>query len=151
MHTSDHLRAVPPIRSGEADHAGSAGVLFPQVDGRRSTTITGRAILADAAAAVDPDLERQIRSCAGWRSGYMELVREITVASAAGQEASLAIARAGLESMRSQLVVERGDQVAPLDHALGALEPSQELGSGHVQGTAQPVTCLLYTSPSPRD
>jgi hypothetical protein len=142
MHTSDHLRAVPAIRSGEAAHSGSGGVVFPEVEGRRSTTVTGRAILADAAAAVDPDLERRIRSCGGWRSGYMELLREVTLASGAGRESSLAIARAGLESMRSQLVVEHGDRLATLDEALEALEPSHELGTGRILGTGQPVRTL---------
>ena len=70
------------------------GVAFPEVDARRSTTATGRAILADAAAAVDRDLEGRIRAAGSWRADYLGVLRELTIASAE-RTSSLAIARAG--------------------------------------------------------
>jgi hypothetical protein len=135
------VRAASPSGPGE-DHLGAvAGVSFPEVDGRRSSTATGRAILADAAGAVDRALAQRIRTCGDWRSDYTELVRELTVASANG-ESSLAIARAGLESMRSRLVVEHGAELSSLDGALEAIEPPLTLGTGQVRGPAQPVKTL---------
>jgi hypothetical protein len=133
---------VAPAGERAGERAARAdGVSFPLLDGRRSTSATGRAILADAAAAVDRDLERRIRSCREWRSDYMGFVRELTLACAE-RTAALAIAGAGLQSMRSRLVVEHGGGLASLDEALESIEPAGELGSGQIHGTAQPVSTL---------
>jgi len=140
MDGARQARVSSPIGAGGHPRAG-AGVTFPEVDGRRSTSATGRAILADAAAAVDPALERRVRSCGQWRSDYMGLLRELTVASS-GRESSLAIAEAGLASMRRHLVVESAEGVASLDDALHALEPAFELGAGEVRGTSRPQRSL---------
>jgi hypothetical protein len=135
------VRAASPSGPSEDHPAEVGGVSFPLLDGRRSSTATGRALLADAAGAVDPALGERIRACGDWRSDYMELVRELTVASAT-RESSLAIARAGLESMRSRLVLEHGAELTSLDGALAAIEPSLKLGTGQVHGAAQPVSTL---------
>ncbi len=140
MENPGQLEVVSPPGRGE-DLAAATGVCFPEIDGRRSTSATGRAIFADAAGAVDPALELRIRSCAEWRSNYSGLVRELTAASA-GREAPLTIARAGLESMRTRLVVEHGDRLSSLDDALRAIEPSHALGSGQIHGVAQPLRTL---------
>src|SRR5690349_15345388 len=105
------------------------GVAFPQVESRRSTTVTTRAILADAAGAVDRDLETRVRASRSWRDDYLGVLRELTSASAE-RDSSLAIARAGLASMRTRLTFERGSRVVSLDDALEAFEPSLTLGTG---------------------
>ncbi|MGO8904723.1 MAG: hypothetical protein ACLQMH_03780 [Solirubrobacteraceae bacterium] len=141
MESTGHHRVVSA--SGPAEQAGDAGggVSFPQEGGRRSTSATGRAIFADAAAAVDPDLAERILQCSDWRDEYLQLLRELTVASAAGGSA-LAIARAGLESMRSRLVAERGGRESSLEDALGQFEPVREIGTGRIHGDEAPVTTL---------
>ena len=132
--------AAPPASgSGQSDLG--IGVCFPEVDGRRSTTATGRAILADAAAADDAALAQQVLSCAQWRSDYVALLRELTLACADG-ESSLAIARAGLESMRSRLLVERAGERLRLGDALEALEPELELGTVLFEGAQRPADAL---------
>jgi hypothetical protein len=128
-------------RAATAGGEAGGGVSFPLLDGRRSTSATGRAILADAAGAVDAALQQRIRSCSEWRSDYMALVRELTLACAE-REASLAIADAGLRSMRSRLVVEHRGGTASLDDALATIEPCDELGTGEIHGTAQPLRTL---------
>ena len=68
-------------RSHPSRRTAREGVSFPSVDGRRSTSATGRAILADAARAADPELAERILTCKDWRRGYAPLVRELTAAS----------------------------------------------------------------------
>ncbi len=117
------------------------GVAFPQVNARRSTTATGSAILADAAAAVDRDLEGRIRAGGSWRTDYLGVLRELTIASAE-RTSSLAIARAGLTSMRTHLEFERDARAVSLDDALEAFAPSLTLGTGEVRGAAPAVEGL---------
>jgi hypothetical protein len=103
--------------------------------------LTGRAILADAAGAVDRDLETRVRASRSWRDDYLGVLRELTSASAE-RDSSLAIARAGLASMRTRLTFERGSRVVNLDDALDAFEPSLTLGTGEILGTAPAVRVL---------
>jgi len=132
------------MSAGAADRAheiGDQGVSFPEVDGRRSTTATCRAILADAAAAVDPALQERIGSCTRWRRDYVEHLRELTALSA-GREPALAIAHGGVQSMRTRLSMERGGRTVSLAHALQSFEPSVAFGTGRVSGSERPVTAL---------
>ena len=115
------------------------GVAFPQLDGRRSTTRTLRAVLADAAGAIDPALEQSVLGCEGWRSDYVELLHELTAACGRSPEAATAAADAGLASMRSRLVFERAGSERPLERALETIEPNAAHGTGVIAGTAPPV------------
>ena len=118
-----------------------AGVTFPVVDGKRRTTPVGRAVLADAARAVDPELGRRIEATANWRSGYMGAVRDLTAASARSADTALGIARAGLDSARERLVFDREGREVPLA-ATGAVAPAIGLGTETVAGEAPAVTEL---------
>lgn len=111
------------------------------IDGSRSTTATGRGILADAARVVDAGLAERIESASNWRSGYVSSVRELTEASALTPQSSLAIADAGLASMRERMVFERGGETLELEHALSA-GGGERLQSGEIRGTAAPITEL---------
>jgi len=125
-------------RAQPAQRAGARGVLeFPAEDGRRSTTATTRAILADAARAADPELAERIAACSSWRSDYAQLLRALT-SLAAEPSRALPIARAGVGSMRKRLVLETGGGEIPLAEALGAPGPEERLGSGEIHGTAEP-------------
>ena len=123
-------------------HARDLGPLrFPELDGRRSTTATGRAILADAARAADVELAGRIEACGSWRREYAPLLRALT-ALAAEPERARAIARAGLDSMRARLVLEDGDGDTPLAHALQATPEAKAPGSGEIQGSGTPAARL---------
>ena len=140
MAGSTSIRAAAPTAGSAQEHLG-LGVAFPEVGGRRSTTMTGRAILADAAAAVDLELAQRIRASKRWREEYIDAVRELTVRSIEG-EASLAIARAGLASMRQQIAFERGSGAVSIGHALEQSEPLFELDTRVTRGRTRPVTTL---------
>ncbi|MGB3098122.1 MAG: hypothetical protein WBB30_02400, partial [Solirubrobacterales bacterium] len=120
-----------------------SGVLFPEVEGRRSTMETGRAIFADAAAPIDKGLAERISSCAKWRGEYLVHVRDLTAASAADANAPVQIASAGLDSMRARMTFERDGQVIPVSGAgspgLGRENMTETLT---IKGTGTPIEQL---------
>jgi hypothetical protein len=119
-----------------------AGVSFPVVDGRMSSTATCRELLADAAAAADPALELEIRATADWRRDYASHLRALTQLSAdAGR--SLDIAEAGLESMRARIrwTDERSEPITLKDALAEAPQPAA-LSTGTFTGTAEPIESL---------
>jgi hypothetical protein len=142
MSTDADVRVAPagvrePTRAEVRD-----GVSFPPIDGKRSTSATGRAILADAARAADPDLAEQILAAKNWRNRYAALIRQLTAASISDGQCATATARAGLESMRSRLTFVEHDHETTLDDALAEVQPAYELGTGAIRGAARPVTGL---------
>jgi hypothetical protein len=120
---------------------GLGALSFPEVDGRRSTTATGRAILADAARAADAELAARIERCGSWRREYAPLLRALTALSAEPQNAR-AIAHAGLESMRGRLVLEGDGVRTPLAEALEETHGAPAPGTGEIQGSAPRATRL---------
>ena len=68
-------------------------------------------------------------------------MRELTLACA-HPDAALAIAAAGLESMRSSLVVAGAGEAVPLARALDTLEPAGELGTELITGASRRVRTL---------
>jgi hypothetical protein len=120
------------------DREGGEGVAFPLADGRRSTSAVLQAVLGDAAARIDPELGERARACAEWRSGYVELLHDLTAACGRAPGASIAAAEAGLSSLRGRLVFERGGETAVLEDALQA-PPARPLGTGVIRGDGQPM------------
>lgn len=81
------------------------GVSFPaSPDGSRSTTATGRAVVADALRGVDPVAARDVESIKNWRDGYLAGMRQLVVSSAASPEAALGVAGQGLASLYQRFV-----------------------------------------------
>jgi hypothetical protein len=132
-----HSTAAPP----QVQRSGCGEIRFPEVEGRRSTTATCRAILADAARAADEELGARIESAPRWRSEYLAFLPELT-ALAAEPSRALAIARAGLASMRSRLVLEQAGRELPLGDGLGARGGASPSGSGEITGSAAPAQRL---------
>jgi hypothetical protein len=131
----DSPARTAPTTQPEGRAANAGALVFPEVEGRRSTTATCRAILADAAGAADPGLSERIEACRSWRRDYAPFLRELTALSAEPDRAR-AIARAGLDSMRARLVIGRegeGDGAALAD-ALAAAPPEPALGRGEIRG-----------------
>jgi hypothetical protein len=119
-----------------------AGVLFPAVDGRRSTTATGQAIVADAARAADVALGARIAGLGRWRAEYIDALRDLTAVTGRSRAAALAAARAGLRSMAARMVLRSGGADLPLERA-GAAEPAVRLGTRTIAGTARPLRELV--------
>ncbi len=130
------MSTAAPVRSLPAGD----GVTFPLAAGRRATTPTGRAILAGAALAVSDELAGRIETARDWRGGYAAFVRELTARSGDSAEAALAIAAAGLASMRARLVVERDGTELPLGAAI--LEPAGGLATDVIEGAGPRVSEL---------
>ena len=81
----------------------STGVVFPLVDGRRSTAATGRTIVADALRQVDPIGAAAAERETNWRAGYLVHFRRLVEAGLPTADAALAIARHGLASVHTRL------------------------------------------------
>src|SRR3954447_2008736 len=83
------------------------GVLFPQVDGRRSTSTTSRAVFADATRAVAPDVARAIESTHDWHKDYVAKMSDVEAVSAASTKNALTVAGDGLAALHGHLVFAR--------------------------------------------
>lgn len=93
------------------------GVQFASVDGRRSSQRAGKAILADAVRAVDPDLASRIERTGDWRKRYIGPFTDSVVAGARSAKEALRIAADGLNSVHENLTFVRGGQEVRLDDA----------------------------------
>jgi hypothetical protein len=135
------VRAANPYREDA-----STGVIFPLVDGRRSTSATGRAVLADAVRAVDPALAAEALASPDWRTGYLEPYRRMTALAVTRPGAAASISADGLAAVHRRFVVGVDGVDLPLDTALShALDPDRPPGlhTATVSGTAAPVERLL--------
>ncbi len=95
------------------------GVDFPAAnDGTRSTTATGRAVIADALRAVDPAAARRVEQIKDWRKGYLPAIRDLVVAAAASPAAALTVSRSGLDSLHERFVWTTEGSDRPLLSAL---------------------------------
>src|SRR5690349_1120584 len=121
------------------------GVVFPEVEGRRSTGATGRAVVADALAPVDPVGAAAAHRETNWRSGYLTHFRRLVEAGLTSPEDARAIARAGLESVHERMRWRDPDgREVRLTAALGGVagSPADRLETEVVQGAGEPDTAL---------
>ena len=118
------------------------GVLFPAVDGRRSTSATGQGIVADAARAADPALGARIAGLRRWRADYIDALRDLTAVTGRSRAAALAAARAGLRSMAARMVVRAEGDDLPLERVRAA-EPAARLATRTIAGAARPLRELV--------
>jgi len=98
-------------------------------DGQRRSTGTGRAIVADAARAVDPALAGQIEATSDWRKGYLRPLRTLVLDAAQDPDKAYAVAEAGLTSAHTRFRFVREAEetsitdamVAPRDGHIGTV------------------------------
>ncbi|HEY2237260.1 MAG TPA: hypothetical protein VGI21_00660 [Streptosporangiaceae bacterium] len=92
------------------------GVEFPEsLDGRRSTSALGRAVVADALRPVDPAGAKAAEQESNWRRGYLRHFRRLIEAGLPSAEAALSVARGGLGSLHERMrVAAAGGDEAPL-------------------------------------
>ncbi|MEZ5185773.1 MAG: hypothetical protein R2720_08510 [Candidatus Nanopelagicales bacterium] len=99
---------------------------FPAASsGARSTTATGRAVIADALRGVDPAAARRVEAIKDWRSGYLEAIRELVVVAAANPQAAVEVSQSGLDSLHDRFVWSDAESDRPL---LAALSVSDHEG-----------------------
>ena len=109
------------------------GVQLVQDDqGVRSTTPVTRSVVAEALGAVDAAAGARAGAAKEWRTSYLEHVVAMTAAGARSAEASLTIARTGLDALRDRTVLVRDGQERPVAEALR--EPGTPLGTTTLQG-----------------
>ncbi|MGZ6826946.1 MAG: hypothetical protein ACXVGH_09145 [Mycobacteriales bacterium] len=126
-------------------HTGAAhsGVVFPEVDGKRSTSALGRAVVADALRDVDPVGAQAAERETTWRQGYLTHYRRLVEAGLLRDgEAAVDIARAGLASLHARMraTVPGGGEV-PVDEIFGAAG-GPALETATVRGTGRRATEL---------
>src|SRR6476469_3376106 len=119
------------------------GVVFPEVDGKRSTSALGRAVVADALRGVDPVGAQAAERETNWRQGYLTHYRRLVEAGLLRDgEAAVDIARAGLTSLHARMraTVPGGGEV-PVDEVFGAAG-GPPLETATVRGTGRRATEL---------
>ncbi|MEI2821774.1 MAG: hypothetical protein V9E81_17025 [Marmoricola sp.] len=110
---------------------------FPADDqGRRSTSAFGKAVVADALRQVDPTGAAAAQREPNWRGGYVAHMRRLVEAGLASPEDWRTIARSGLDSIHSRLVV--GDQ--PLAEWSASSQPPK---TAVIKGEAEPLEELV--------
>lgn len=97
----------------------TTGVNFPAANhGTRSTTATGRAVIADALRRVDPGAARRVEQIRDWRKGYLSAIRDLVVTAARNSDAALTVSRAGMDSLHERFVWTADGSDRPLVPAL---------------------------------
>jgi hypothetical protein len=117
-----------------------AGVSFPLLEGARSTSRTGRAVLADAARMVDTRLAAAITSESDWRKTYPRHVRRLVEAELSAGHGAVGVPPAGLTSLHHRFVYAREGDDLPLHEALRT--PSSGLETAEVHGRGRPADRL---------
>lgn len=125
--------------------------MTPQIDfplgphgapGRRGTTATGRAVVADALRAVDAVGARAAAGETAWRSRYLLHFRRLVEAGLGRGEDWLAVADAGLASVLSRMVVTTpAGEDLPLSWLRDA-PAGRRFGTVEVTGADQPIAEL---------
>ncbi|WP_323791606.1 hypothetical protein [Nocardioides sp.] len=122
------------------------GLVFPidptDAEGRRSTTSTGRGVVADALCPVDPVGSRAAERETTWRTQYLPWFRRLVEAGLGTPEDAGTVARAGLDSLHARMCVagQDGEPDQPLTSW-----PRSTAGFGQVElhGSAEPLRELV--------
>jgi hypothetical protein len=115
------------------------GVVFPVADdGRRSTAVVGRAVVADALRGVDPAGALAAEQETNWRAGYLVHFRRLVEAGLGSRAAALSIAEHGLAALHDRMRVAGPDG----EQALAALRDA---------GTERPFDTVEVTGSGERE
>lgn len=125
--------------SGPAPH----GVVIPEVDGRRSTSALGRAVVADALREIDPVGALAAEHETSWRQAYLVHFRRMVEAGLLRDgEAAVDIARSGLASLHSGMLARAADGTEVSLGEVFELPPERPLESATVRGHGRPASEL---------
>jgi hypothetical protein len=96
----------------------ATGVQLPEVDGQRSSSAFGRAVIADALRAADPGAADQALATKDWRSGYLPHFRRLIEIGLPSTAAALTSARDGLAGLHERMRYDGDAGDRPLAQAL---------------------------------
>ena len=128
-----------------SDAQSQRGVVFPldPAAGRRSTTSTGRAVVADALRVSDPVGAASAERETNWRQGYLPHFRRLVEAGLASDADAHAIARAGLASLHERMRWAGAAGDGPLATAFAQpADGAEPLGSETIRGDGAPDRAL---------
>lgn len=109
------------------------GVAFPvDAHGRSSTMSVNRAVFADSARTVDPQLAATIEGVANWREDYTGYIRSLLELGMTSPENAVTISSDGLASLRRRMRFRRPDGEGSIDDAMA--EPGAGFGTAIVRG-----------------
>src|SRR6476659_9888557 len=112
------------MSSHEQSDKQSDGVLFPLVDGRRSTQTTEKAVFAEAARGVAPDVADSIERSANWHKDYVAHLSTLERVSALSPKSASAVASDGLFALHERMTFARDGDEMSLGHALARWDSS---------------------------
>src|SRR6476620_5025979 len=137
-----HTRGMAQSGSPRSDSHQPHGVVFPEVNGRRSTSALGRAVVADALRGVDPVGAQAAERETNWRQGYLTHFKRLVEAGLLRDgEAAVDVARAGLDSLHARMRATAASGEVPLGEVFAA-GAGAALDTATVRGTGERATEL---------
>jgi hypothetical protein len=127
--------------TSETEKPTEEGVLFKDVDGRRSSQRAGKAILADAVRATDQELASRIERMGDYRKKYIEPFRKSVELGAASAKGALRIAADGLNALHENLTFLRDGEESTIPEAL-AKHTRARFETHTISGTGERVQRL---------
>src|SRR5699024_9705647 len=129
--------------SAAPDALVGAGVEFAVDGDRRPTTAPLQQVLAAGADEVSADLAGRLRTTADWRTDYAPLLAELTGACAGDPAAAVAMARAGVDRARAELVWTDPAGERPLTALTETDWDVEAPGTEVITGRGEPETELV--------
>lgn len=120
------------------------GVVFPELDGARSTSAVGRSVIWASLSELDPDGARAAGRASNWRRHYPEHLRRALESGLSSAAAAQSIAAAGLaEAQRRMQWADETGERSLLDLLAAPRRIESPLQTHTVLGTAQPAEFAL--------
>jgi hypothetical protein len=115
------------------------GVVIPaDAGGRRSSSVLGRAVVADALRGVDPAGAAAAERESGWRNGYVLHFRRLVEAGLASPHAAVQIAAEGLRAVRGRMQYRSADGAEQPLEAVRWDRSESSLSTVPIPGTGEP-------------
>ena len=122
--------------------SGADGVDVPEVDGARSSSAFGRAVIGDALRGADPVGATAVARETNWRRGYLTHFHRLVEAGIPSPDAAVGMARDGLVSVQRRMRAGTDGGDVALTDLLGSVRPATPLRSQTIEGSADPETEL---------
>jgi hypothetical protein len=120
------------------------GVVFPELDGARSTSAVGRSVVWASLSELDPDGARAAGRASNWRRHYSVHLRRVLEAGLPSATAAQRVAAAGLtEAQRRMQWADATGERSLAQLVAGPARPASAVRTQRVRGSARPATFAL--------